>query len=361
MNRGSEFGINSDLPNHTFSPMLITDIFRVHSGLGIPKKVRGACPYVAASFKNNGVVGYVDKARYPGGWLSLVKDGDGGAGKCFYQPAPFWPSNHVFALEPKISGLDSSALLCVAASITYQCFPKYSRGYAINEDRLSRQKILIPVTKDDAGKQVVDWERLTRFGKKLIANAKAQARIVRESRLIDVDALPTLNFEPILIMDVFDSMKTSAACYDRVAIQSGTGKNIYLTQTRSSNSVAEIIPHQRISAEPGNCITMTLKTQATFYQPSPFYTAQNFLIFRHKSLNAYNGMILVTALRRVAEKFSWGYGVSMGRLGKISIMVPVIADDSGRKIVDWEGMTEYGRVLRARAEQAMGAALANTK
>lgn len=66
----------------SFEPTLITDVFIAHSGSGAAKKERGAIPYVAASFQNNGIVGYVDKPKYKGGWLSLVKDGDGGAGKC---------------------------------------------------------------------------------------------------------------------------------------------------------------------------------------------------------------------------------------------------------------------------------------
>jgi carbon monoxide dehydrogenase subunit G len=98
---------------------------------------------------------------------------------------------------------------------------------------------------------------------------------------------------------------------------------------------------------------MTLKTQAIFYQPRPFYTAQNFLIFRHPSLNADNGMILVTALRRAAEKFSWGYGASMARLSKTRIMVPVKKDDAGGAVADWDAMARYGRALRVRVERMM--------
>lgn len=160
------------LPSLNFEPMHIADIFTLHNGHGAPKKDTGAVPYVAASFQNNGVVGYVDDAKYPGGWLSLVKDGDGGAGKCFYQPAPFWPSNHVLALEPKTRGLTVDALICVAALITHQCFPKYSRGYAVNRARLSRQRIMVPVTTAANGEQIVDWDGLNRYGRALRVKAE---------------------------------------------------------------------------------------------------------------------------------------------------------------------------------------------
>jgi hypothetical protein len=198
---------------------------------------------------------------------------------------------------------------------------------------------------------------MTRLSEELLAHAKGRARTVRMTKHSGPDRLPQLTFEPLLITEVFESMNASTAWIDKVNLKSGTGRNLYLSQTRSSNSVAEIVPDQDLVPEPGNCITMTLKTQAIFYQPNPFYTAQNFLILRHASLDTDSGMILVTALRRACEKFSWGYGISMARMGKTRIMVPVKDDGNGKKSVDWEGMSRYGRALRVRAEHMMDAVL----
>lgn len=161
----------------------------------------------------------------------------------------------------------------------------------------------------------------------------------------------------MLITDVFDTMKASTAWYDRVHLKPGSGRNLYLSQTQAGNSIADIVADQDKEREPGNCITVTLKTQATFYQPAPFYTAQNFLIFRHESLDEYNGLLLVAELRRAMRKFSWGYGVSMARLAKTRIMVPVTTDETAQTVVDWDAMTLYGRALRVRTERSMAAAL----
>lgn len=158
-----------------------------------------------------------------------------------------------------------------------------------------------------------------------------------------------LTFAPLLITDVFDTMKASSAWFDKVHLKNGDPKVPYLSQTHSSNSVAAIVADQGVAPESGNCITVTLKTQATFYQPVPFYTAQNFLIFRHKLLNACSGLLLTVIMRRAMQKFSWGYGVSMARLAKTRIMVPVMTDDSGDQVVDWRGMTRFGEELMAHA------------
>lgn len=351
-NDGALFGL-------TFRPMLITDMFNVHNGSGATRKDRGATPYVAASFQNNGVVGYVDTAKYQGGWLSLVKDGDGGAGKCFYQPVPFWPSNHVLALEPKISGLAVGALLCVATLITHQCFPKYSRGNAINASRLSRQKIMVPVTTDSAGNQIVDWNGLSRLGEKLMANAKTRARNVRNPTRTDADTLPNLTFEPMLITDVFMSMKASSAWYDKSKLViAGQGQHPFVSRTRENNGIDGTCARQKKSPEPGNAITIGLDTQTVAYQPAAFYTSQNIQVLRHDFLDVDSALFLVTTIRQQMSKFSWGgNGATLGRLQKTRIMAPVITDADGQQVVDWDGMSRYGRALRVKAERMVNVVL----
>jgi hypothetical protein len=289
--------------------------------------------------------------------VTLIYNGDGGTGHAKYQPAPFSASDDVIALEPVSDLASEPALLLIASMLTQQCVPKFGFGYKLTLQRLDRQKIMAPVITDAEGNDVVDWDGLTRLGEKLLLNVKTLARAVREAGPADTDTLPALKFEPMFINEVFKNIKASSAWYDKVSLKSGMGRNLYLSQTRYSNSVAEIVAAQTGIPEPGNCITMTLKTQSTFYQPNPFYTAQNFLIFRHPELDADSGMIVVTALRRAVKKFSWGYGVSMARLNKTRIMVPVTTDDKGDQVVDWDGMRRFGRALRVRAERTMDAVL----
>lgn len=172
-----------------------------------------------------------------------------------------------------------------------------------------------------------------------------------------MSAYGELTFTPMFITDVFESMKASTAWFDKVHLKGGEPSVPYLSQTQSDNSIAAIVADQGVAPEPGNCITVTLKTQATFYQPVPFYTAQNFLLFRHKNLDARSGLVLVTIMRRAMEKFSWGYGVSMARIQKTRIMVPTVENNSGDSSVDWSGMRQFGdeliRTAVGRAQQAL--------
>lgn len=353
-----DFGDDDALSSLIFGPMLLTDIFNAHNGSGATRKGRGATPYVAASFQNNGVVGYVDTAKYQGGWLSLVKDGDGGAGKCFYQPVPFWPSNHVIALEPKISGLTAGALLCVAALITHQCFPKYSRGNAINATRLSRQKIMVPLTTGTAGKLVVDWGGLTRLGEELLRAANRQAKAAHKTGAADDDTLPDLTFAPMLIADVFETARQAPSWMNTNQVIDGCSQYPHVTNTALGNSVASFIAEQSVKPNPGNAITLGIDTQVVAYQPVPFYGSTKVFELRASRLNEANALILVTAIQKGIEKFSWGHKASARRLARTHIMVPV-TDTNGKQVVDWDGMSRYGNALRVKAERTMDAVLKN--
>lgn len=349
--------INEFLSRANYAPMLITDLFKVHSGSGAQKKGAGAIPYVAASFRNNGVVGYVDSAKYPGGWLSLVKDGDGGAGQCFYQPTPFWPSNHVFALEPKINGLTAGELLSVASIITHQCFPKYSRGHAINEDRLSRQKVMVPVVTDTNGSRLIDWDLLSKLGEKLFDIVKGLAVSDRESRIQSEEVLPPLLFQPMLITNVFESIKASSAWYDKNKIKAGHGQFPYISRSSLLNGYESSVGLQDTYPNAGNAITIGVDTKTVFYQPAPFYTSVKIQVLRHPRLSENSGNMLVAILREQMDKFRWGNGVSLDRLKVTRIMVPVAINERNEQVVDWDGMSRYGQILLARAEHEINIAL----
>lgn len=106
-------------------------------------------------------------------------------------------------------------------------------------------------------------------------------------------------------------------------------------------------------------MTIGLDTQTVSYQPVPFYTSQNIQVLRHPSLDEDNALVLVSCLREQMGKFSWGgNGATLGRLKATRIMVPVTVNDSGNEVIDWEGMTLYGKILRARAERRLSASAA---
>ena len=355
--------------NLTFAPVYVVDLNGQQEGLFRPYKGKrliaadrrlGRTPFVGGSRVNNSITDFADThPLFPGGWLTLIYDGDGGTGHAKYQPAPFSASDVVIALEPLSDSATMPALLLIASMLTQQCVPKFGYGYKLTLTRLGRQKIMIPVTTNGDGAQVVDWDGLTRLGEELIADANKRVRSVRRSAPTESTALPELTFAPKLITDVFESMCAAGQWFDlSKAIKSGNPSVPYVARSGGGNGIGALLPHQGFNPpNAGNAITIGVSTSTVFYQPDPFYTSKEIQVLRHHKLSADNGLILVTLLREQMGKFQWGNGASLERLKATRIMAPVMTDASGKQVVDWEGMSRYGRALRAQAERKMNAGL----
>lgn len=339
-----------------FKPVRLGTIVNFHRGKVGERDPKGRTPYVGAAARNNGYVGYVnDRPLFPGKWLAIVNNGDGGAGYCTFQPVPFFASSDVTALQPLNEEATPAALLMLASCITYQCFPKYNFGYKPNIQRLTSQEVMVPVTVNDENNQVVDWDGLDRLGSELMERVTAHTNSAIQTCSTDDDTLPDLRFEPMFITDLFDSMKASTAWYDKSKLNTdGDWLFPFVSRTKSGNGVDSFCSRQSRPPEPGNAITIGLDTQTIGYQPVPFYTSQNIQVLRHKLLDEPTGLVLAALIREQMGKFSWGgNGATLGRLKKTRIMVPVTTNSNGETVADWHSMSRYGISLRVRAERRL--------
>jgi hypothetical protein len=165
-----------------------------------------------------------------------------------------------------------------------------------------------------------------------------------------MSVLETLDFQPMLITDVFESMAASKAWYDKSKLcLSGVPVFPFVSRTKASNGVDSFCPRQDKAPEAGNAMTIGLDTQTIGYQPVPFYTSQNIQVLRHERLNESNALVLSSLIQEQMGKFSWGgNGATLGRLKKTRIMVPALTTADGTFEADWDGMDRLGAELLER-------------
>ncbi|PVX35265.1 restriction endonuclease subunit S [Janthinobacterium sp. 78] len=353
----------------TFAPVYVVSVegqqeglFHAYKGkrLNAADRLPGQTLFVGGSRVNNSITDFADTPLlFPGGWLTLIYDGDGGTGHAKYQPAPFSASDVIIALKPLCDSAKEPALLLIASMLTQQCVPKFGYGYKLTLSRLGRQKIMVPVTTNSAGEQVVDWDGLTRLGEKLMDDVKKRVQTVRKSVPTDSTVLPELSYAPKLITDVFESMRAAGKWFDlSKAITSGTPSVPYVARSGGGNGIGTFLPHQGIDPpNTGNAITIGVSTSTVFYQPKAFYSSKEIQVLRHHKLSDDNGLILVALLREQMSKFRWGNGASLERLKATRIMVPVMTDTGGKQVIDWDGMSRYGRALRTLTERKISSVL----
>lgn len=120
----------------------------------------------------------------------------------------------------------------------------------------------------------------------------------------------------------------------------------YITRSDANNGLARFVSAKNydFGSDEGGCITVGLDTQTAFYQPHKFVTGQNVQIITGKNLNEDIALFLVPILRlQMTAKFNWGgNGATLGRMKRLSVMLPVI--DSGDP--DYEYMGQYVRQKR---------------
>lgn len=108
--------------------------------------IEGQMAYVSSSATNNGVdnfIGNVERVRIFNDCLTLANSGS--VGTTFYHPYCFVASDHVTKL--KNSNFNKYVYLFVA-TVANRLAEKYSFNREINDKRLSRERIMLPINND---------------------------------------------------------------------------------------------------------------------------------------------------------------------------------------------------------------------
>jgi len=123
----------------------------------------GKVPYVSSSALNNGVDDFVsnDKGvRKFSNCLSLANSGS--VGSSFYEPFEFVASDHITHLE--CNKFNKYHYLFMA-TMTGRLSQKYNFNREINDKRISREIIFLPV----AGSDEPDYEYMEKYSKNLLS------------------------------------------------------------------------------------------------------------------------------------------------------------------------------------------------
>ncbi len=127
----------------------LNDIFsKIQRGKRLKKAdhKKGKTPYVSSTAMNNGIDNYIsnkENVRIFSNCLSLANSGSVGA--CFYQPYKFIASDHITKLENEEF---NKYILLFLSTITTRLGEKYSFNREINDTRIRREKILLPINEN---------------------------------------------------------------------------------------------------------------------------------------------------------------------------------------------------------------------
>lgn len=142
-------------------------------------------------------------------------------------------------------------------------------------------------------------------------------------------------------------IETTNSSIDGIRLIDDGEKSVpYITRSDANNGLARFASakNYEFGSDDGGCITVGLDTQTAFYQPHKFVTGQNVQVITGENISEDVAQFLVPILRQqMTAKFNWGgNGATLGRMKRLSIMLPVT--DSGEP--DYEYMAEYAQQKR---------------
>lgn len=137
------------LTDAEWGEFFVSDVFdTVQRGKRLTKanQIDGEIPYISSTALNNGVdnfIGNTEKVRKSDNDLTLANSGSVGA--CFYHNYEYIASDHVTSLKLP-NGSDT--VYKFISVILGRLEEKYSFNREINDTRIKREKILLPIDKD---------------------------------------------------------------------------------------------------------------------------------------------------------------------------------------------------------------------
>ncbi|MGV8829956.1 MAG: restriction endonuclease subunit S [Breznakibacter sp.] len=305
----------------------------------------GIQPYVSSSALNNGIDGFVGntvKVRKFSNCLTIANSGSVGA--TFFQPFSFVASDHITKLENK--NFNKYVYLFISC-ITKRLSEKYSFNREINDKRIQREKIILPINQ----KSEPDYAFMEQYMRK-----KEQEKITKFENYINKRIEQVKDFKEIVPLNekewgVFEIGKL-------FKLYPGKSKGLnhlkktnlgvnYLGATNSNNGVLAYVESEgnEKMIQKGNCIAFIRNGEGSMgfsiYKAENFIATSDISVGYSNFLNREIGLFITTIADKVRGKYNFGYKRSDTRLKKEKLQLPI--DKDGQP--DFDYMVNYIKKL----------------
>lgn len=322
-----------------------TDIFtRIQRGKRLTKanQTEGEIANVSSTSFNNGVDGFIgnsEQVRTFENCLTLANSGS--VGSAFFHTYKFVASDHVTSLERK--GLDKYAYLFMIPLIN-RLSEKYSFNREINDERIRREKILLPVT-EEGNIDFVFMSSFMRGIEKDILNVTIQ----KFKKRLNVNECEWggVKWKNFYLKDVFPVLIPGKSKGLNHLTQVSKGGINYLGATNLNNGVLGFVLPKQQQIQKGNCIAFIRNGEGSMgyavYKAENFIATSDITLGYNLHLNRYSGMFITTIADRIRGKYNFGYKRNGLRLSKEILSLPVNDNDE----IDWSFMENFMRTIES--------------
>lgn len=299
--------------------------------------IQGSVPYVSSSAINNGVdafIGNNGKVRKFEECLTLANSGS--VGKTFYHSYEFIASDHVTSL--KSDKLNKYSYLFIA-TIVQRLEGKYSFNREINDVRINKEKIVLPVDEssnpDYAFMEHYIKERERRIVQNYIEYIGHNIQIGG-----GITPLNQKEWKEFYLRDIFTIRPGKRLTKSNMK----SGTTPFIGASDSNNGVTVFVSNTNVS-EDSNVLGVNYNGSVVenFYHP---YTCifsddvKRFALREHNG-NKYIYLFMKTVILQQKSKYAYGYKFNEERMQKQMILLPTTANGQP----DYDYMEQYAKQL----------------
>lgn len=332
----------------------LDSVFTVDAGkrLETRNKIPGNTPFIGATDNNNGVTGFVGNNNVSKDKNVLGVNYNGAPCIAFYHPYDCLFTDDVKRLH-LLNHEDNKPVLLSFTTIFAKQRCKYSYGYKFKEQRMLRQKLMLPI--NDQGEPDYDFMgeyASSKRGALLMRYREFLAGQLAELEYKEIPSLKEKEWQSFTVEELFDDIQSTKG---KTTGQLIDGNDVpYIAAAKSNNGFVKMCSSKEFPewVSKGNAIVFVQLGDGAaglaHYVPMDFIGMSGKTSAGYSSfLNLYTGLFLAKCLSVNKEKFSHGHSWTGRRLITTQVMLPV--NEHGEP--DYEYMEQYTKNMMFKKYQ----------
>lgn len=321
----------------------LNQIFSVSAGkrLETRNKIPGLRPFIGAADNNNGVTGFVQNENTSKDKNVLGVNYNGAPCIAFYHPYRCLFSDDVKRLH-LLQRKDNPLILLFFPAVFAMQKSKYTYGYKFKEQRMLRQKLMLPATSEDTP----DYDYMSKYVKqkksKLLARytAYVKRRLAELGAPVAIPELMEKEWKDFQLTKIFAVVSRGKRLKKADHI---SGNIPYISSTAMTNGMDGTCGNSHGVRMFSDCLTIANSGSvgSCFYHPYEFIASDHVTALKCKTYNSYIYLFLSILIGRLKEKYNFNREINDFRIARERIMLPV--NDSS--LPDYVYMEQYVKNL----------------
>ena len=325
------------LSDRAWGVFFLSDIFTIQSGTRLTKSDMrsGKMPFIGATESNNGITNWTSTVNASLDRNVLGVNYNGSVVENFYHGYTCVFSDDVKRLHLK-TAVDNKYVLLFFKTIILQQKKKYTYGYKFNENRMSRQKLLIPIDKGNSPDYAFMEAYMKEREEYLIR--KYEHFIFECEKTIGGGVKSPILWKSFFLTEIFPKIKRGKRL-KRADHISGTMP--YVSSSSVINGIDAFISNNNGVRIYVNCLTIANSGSvgSCHYHPYRFVASDHVTSLHNPHLNLYHYIFLAAILSRLSEKYNFNREINDSRISREKVLLP----STNTGLPDYAYMEEYGR------------------